>query len=104
MCFGKKKNSAELTADDRQILKESSDKVGKLVMLTSDETAIAKLKDLQEKIKYLMPAKTKETLGIDKRIADKVDDLKAELVKHGDKPTKIDDVISDILLLLVNRN
>lgn len=100
----KKKTEAEFVAGDRKLIQNNSDKVGKLIMLTSDEAVIVKLKDLQEKLKYLMPAKTKEDADIDKRIADKIDDLKTELARHGDSPNLIESVISEIVLLLVNRN
>lgn len=100
----KKKTASDVVAENRKLIQNNSEKIGKLVMLVNDDNLIVKLKDLQEKLKYLMPAKTKEDTQIDKRIADKIDDLKTEIARHGDSPNRIENVISEILLLLVNRN
>lgn len=101
----KKKPGAEFVAEDRKLIQNNSDKVGKLAMLTNDDAVIAKLKDLQEKLKYLMPAKSQEAYNVDEKIANKIDDLKIEMSRFNDSIShKIDSNISEILLLLVNRN
>lgn len=101
----KKKTEAEIVAEDRKLIETNSKTVGKLTMLANDnEELISKLKDLQEKLKYLKPVKSEEAMEADRKIANKIDDLKIELSRfNGDTSYRIGSLISDILLLLVNR-
>ncbi len=101
----KKKPESEIVAEDRKLIETNSKTVGKLTMLVeNNEELTSKLKDLQEKLKYLKPVNTKEAMEEDRKIGEKIDDLKIELARHnGETSYRINNAISDILLLLVNR-
>lgn len=101
----KKKTAAEIAAEDREIINNNGKAVDKLIMLAEgNEAVVARLKDLSEKLKYLKPITAENDIQTDKKISDRIDDIKIELARsRTDSESKIDGIISDILLLLVSR-
>lgn len=101
----KKKTAAEIAVEDREIINNNGKAVDKLIMLAEgNEAVVARLKDLSEKLKYLKPITAENDIQTDKKISDRIDDIKIELARsRTDSESKIDGIISDILLLLVSR-
>lgn len=101
----KKKTETEIVAEDRKLIASNADAAGKLVMLCNGNEELAtKLGELKEKLKYLIPVNTESAMDPDKKIGNKIADLKIELAHYdGHISQKIERLISDILLLTVSR-
>lgn len=103
MCCFHKKTEAERNVDDREIIERNAKSVETLKVL-GGETYKAKLDELQEKLKYLIPSTDKEVIRCDEKISDRLDDIKIALNKSGDAPSqKVDDGLQAVYLVLADR-
>lgn len=106
MCFFKKKKVAEKVKIDRELVDENSKSINALVVLAKDNSEIvSKLKDLQEKLKYLIPSDKSTVTDYDKVIKNKIGDLKIILTKSdGEVTKKATNILTEIELAVADRN
>lgn len=106
MFFFKKKDTAEKTKEDRDLIKENADAIEALVILASDnEEFVRKLKAVQEKLRYLSASADSKILDYDKAIKNKLGDLRILLTKNeGEIAKKENNLVLEIELMIVDRN
>lgn len=103
MCCFHKKTEAERNVDDREIIDRNAKSVETLKVL-GGETYKAKLGELQEKLKYLIPSTNKDVIRCDEKISDKLDDIKIALNKSGDAQSqKVDDCLQSVYITIAER-
>lgn len=105
MCF-RKRNKSKLIADDRNIIEANANAVDTLVVLASDnEEVIDALKDIQNKLRYLIASDNAKVYKLDEIIKNQLQDMKLYL----NKPKKVEiegvkDYIREIEVSIVSRN
>jgi hypothetical protein len=108
MCFFKKNTKpAEKNQEDRDLIETASGLVGTLIVQAEgDEELVEKLKNLQEKVKYMTPSTDAKILGYDKKIQNKITDFKVVMLKKtGTERVKaVDDFVRDVNMLVEERN
>ncbi|MCH5162060.1 MAG: hypothetical protein J1G38_01045 [Clostridiales bacterium] len=106
MCFFRRKKDSEKNIDDRELIESNSKAIEALLVLAEDNAELSdKLKELQEKIKYLVPSTDSKVLEADKKIRNLVGDLRIALTKSdGEDSKKVDRYFSEIKLAIADRN
>lgn len=106
MCFFRRKNQADKTKEDRELVADNAKSVEALIVLAKDNDAmIQKLKDLQEKLKYLIPTADSKIASFDKSIKNKLGDLRIALTKaNGEESKKVDELLEEIFVTIADRN
>lgn len=108
MCFKcKKAKPAEQNKADRDLVETTADLVNVLIVQAGDDEALSKkLKDLQEKIRYMTPSTDDKIISYDKKIQNKITDFKVVMLKKSgdDRVKAVDDFIRDVLMLVEERN
>ncbi len=105
MCF-RKRNKSKLIADDRNLIEANANAVDTLVVLASDnEEIIDALKDIQNKLRYLIASDNAKVYKLDEIIKNQLQDMKLYL----NKPKKVEiegvkDYIREIEVSIVSRN
>lgn len=84
MCFKKKKRLAEIYIEDRKTLMLAAQEIDVLIVLDRDKRFKAKLEALKDELLYLSPRENKDVFEIDKKIKEKIGDLKLILNKSDD--------------------
>ena len=103
MLFFKKKTAADKTANDRSIVEDNSLYVDALIAISKSETLTVKLKELREKLKYLISSDNAKVLDCDKKIKNQLEDIKLAIVKE--KPEeKLLDMINEVYVIIAERN
>lgn len=86
MWFFKKKNKTEQLLNNKHHIEAMAASVDVLISLGQDnEELVAILKEIQDKIKYFNPTQKSDVLDIDKKIENKLGDLKIDLTKAKQK-------------------
>lgn len=106
MCLFKKKKASDKVAENRELVAFNSKSIDGLIVLAGDrEELVESLKDLREKLKFLIPSDKPKVMDYDKTVKNKIGDLKIALIKaDGDASKKVDDLIRDINLTVADRN
>lgn len=106
MWFFKKKNNADKTKEDRELISENAKAIDALIVLVGDnQDFVNKLKELQEKLKYLIASSDSKIFDFDKLIKNKIGDLRILLTKsEGNLSKKEINALQDIELTIVDRN
>lgn len=106
MWFFKRKKSSDVAKEDRAVIETNSKAIDTLIILAKNNIEIInELYALQEKLKYLAPSTKAKILERDKKIGDKLDDLKVVLTKSdGQISKKEQDILFDINLAIAERN
>lgn len=106
MCFFRKKKVSELTKQDRELIEFNEKSVESLIVLTNGNANLIKaLKELQEKIKYLIASDKAKIYDYDKMIKNKIGDLRIALTRsEGADNRNIDQLIAEIDLAIADRN
>ena len=106
MLFFKKKKPADKTKENRELIETNAKAVEALVVLAGENTElVARLKELQEQLKYLIPTDNPKVIDCDKTIKNKIGDLRIALTKsEGETSNKAEDLIQDIKLAVADRN
>lgn len=106
MCLFRKKTVADKVKDDRELIAANSKAIEALVVLAKDNSVLVNsLKDVQEKLKYLIPSDNSKVVDCDKKIKNKIDDLRIELTKSGGLSTKkIEDLVTEIMVTVADRS
>lgn len=102
----RKKTEAEKTLDDRELVAANSKAVEALIVLAKDNEEIAtELKDLQEKLKYLIPSDDPKVTDYDKKIKNLIGDMRIALTKSdGEESKKTENILTDLKLAVADRN
>ena len=102
----KKKKSADKTIEDRELVEFNSDSISTLLVFTeNNEQLTSQLKDLQDTLKYLIPSSKSEIMDYDKKIKNKIGDLKIALTKSdGETSSKATDALQEIKIAISERN
>ncbi len=103
--FGRKKASLKVS-NDRELISENEKTVDALILLAeSNETLTKQLRDIKEKIKYLIPSEDSKIYDFDKKIQNLIQDVRIALVKTDGEPgKKIDNALLQLDLAIVDRN
>ncbi|MDE6474047.1 MAG: hypothetical protein K2L70_03005 [Clostridia bacterium] len=106
MCIFKKKNVADKVKDDRELISLNAKSIDSLIVLAKDNRDMtSQLKELREKIAYLIPSDNSKVVDYDKSIKNKIGDLRIALTKsNGETSKKTDETICDIQLTIADRN
>ena len=106
MWFFKKKKESVKNTEDRELIEMNSKMVDALIVLSSNEEFDEQLKDLKEKLKYLVPSTDEKVLKGDKKIKEALQDLKIALSKNGDveENAKVKNLFKDVEVLIAERN
>ena len=104
--FGKKKSSAEKVESNRQLISENEKSVDALILLAGDnEKMVEQLKEVKEKIKYLIPTDNPKVVEYDTKIKNNIEDMRIALVKsEGEIDKKIESLFMQIKLAIADRN
>lgn len=91
--------------EDRDLIAANAASVEALLVLAENNAElIAELKELQEKIKYLMPSVKDDVFELDKKITNLIGDLKIALTKtDGEEDKKTENLIKQIKLTIADR-
>lgn len=109
MClFKKKKNQAERTKENSELISRNAKRIEELIVLAGDDKElIGELRSLQEKLRYLIPSGNDKVADYDRKIKGQIEDLKIKMVK-GDAPEDMQKtmkrVIMQISQLIAERN
>lgn len=106
MCFFKKKKAAVKNAEDRELIEANSKSIEALLVLAENNPEVTEsLKQLQEKIKYLVPSAESKVIDADKKIRNLIGDLRIALTKSdGDESKKVDRFFTEIKMAIADRN
>ena len=105
MCFKKKKRIGEVYTEDRKCVLLSAQEVEVLMVLDKKNYYKAKFEEMKDQLLYLSPRDNKEVYEIDKKIKDKIGDLKLVLNKHNDdEDDSILSIIENIFVMISERN
>lgn len=86
MWFFKKKNKTEQLLNNKHDVEAMTSSVDVLISLGQEnEELVAILKEMQDKIKYFNPSNKPEVLELDKKIVNKLGDLKIDITKAKQK-------------------
>ena len=101
----KKKNSQN-NAKDRELISQNERAMDALLILAEkDENLVEKLKEVKEKIKYLVPSHEDKIYDFDVKIKRHIEDIRIALVKSdGETNKKVEIALSDIRLNIADRN
>lgn len=91
--------------EDRDLIAANAASVEALLVLAENNAElIAELKELQEKIKYLMPSVKDDVFELDKKITNLIGDLRIALTKtDGEEDKKTENLIKQIKLTIADR-
>lgn len=92
--------------EDREIIEANSKAIEALVVLADDNDEMKnELKELQEKLKYLVPSGDFKVIDGDKKIKNLIGDLRIALTKSdGDDSKKVERNLQEIKLAVADRN
>ena len=103
MCF-RRKRIGQIYTEDRKCILLSSQEIDVLIAL-DDGKYRERLEELKDELLYVSPRENKEVFEIDKKIRDKVQDLKLILNKTQDiEDETIDNKISHIIVMIKERD
>lgn len=105
MCFLRRKKIVDQVKEDRDLIESNSKFIDALLVLAKENAAIInELKELQEKLKYLIPSDKAKVMDYDKSIKNKLGDLRIILNKSdGESTKKATNILTDIQLALADR-
>ncbi len=91
--------------EDRDLIAANAASVEALLVLAENNAElISELKELQEKIKYLMPSVKDDVFELDKKITNLIGDLRIALTKtDGEEDKKTENLVKQIKLTIADR-
>ncbi len=105
MCFfRKRKSNAVKNEEDRALVESNAKSINSLIILCDSEEFCNKLKDIEEKLKYLTPSVSNEVYKFDKEIRDCIEELKLALAKSSTPNEKANSLLKQLTLLISDRN
>lgn len=108
MCFKRNRKKAfdksmNKVLESKELLDDNIVKIKTICEIASESLVKADLDKLCDKIAYSSPSRKEEVKKCDKKIFDRLDDLKI-LVCGNKSQEKIEDLIKDIEVMLIERN
>ena len=108
MLFFKKKNAADKTKEDSDLIKQNDKRIEALIVLARENRElINRLREVQEKIRYLTPRADAKVMEFDQKIKEQIEDLKIRMVKDEDAEKALqaaERAILQIGVLISDRN
>ena len=105
MCFKKKKKIGEIYTEDRKCVLLSAQEIDVLMVLDKKNYYKTKFEEMKDQLLYLSPRDNKEVYEIDKKIKDKIGDLKLVLNKSDeDENESVLSIIDNIFVMISERN
>lgn len=103
--IAKRNQKPKDTNTDRSLVETNANRVDVLITLSGDNAeAVANLKKLQEKLRFLPPVMDERAFAIDNKIKNLLDDLKIALTKSGGEDSKkTENIFKDIDVLIAER-
>ncbi len=103
-----RKNDADKALRDRELISENAKSVDALAILAG-QTDDSELKDeiskLKESLTYLIPSEEGKIYDYDKKIGDRIDDLRIAMIKtDADAVQKAKKLLVQLKLLITDRN
>jgi hypothetical protein len=102
MCFFKKKSPETLVKTDKERLAELKTQVDIVTHMASDENICARLEKISDVLKYMSPSDNPKAKDVEKRIGDRLDDLKIVLSSKKEAD-KVEDLLNKVELLVIER-
>lgn len=104
--FGSKKTTSEKVGSNRELISENERSIDALILLAGDnEEIVNKLKEVKEKIKYLIPSDNPKVAEYDTKIKNFIEDMRIALVKaEGEFDKKVKSILMQIELAIADRN
>ncbi len=107
--FGFGKKTSDKVKEDRELVEFNATSINSLIVLaddgSDDNALIDELKELQEKLKYLIASEKSDVVDKDKKIKNLIEDIKVYLAKGGnDKIAKVESAIKQIKLAVADRS
>ena len=105
MCFKKKNVLGQTYIDDRKQLLLAAQEIDVLILLDKDKKFERQLNELKDELLYVSPRENKEVCELDRKIKDKIGDLKLILNKYDDLDEEnVDKIISTIMVIIKERD
>lgn len=106
MCFFKRKKVADKVKEDSLLIEFNGKSIDSLIVLSKDNASIVgELKVLQSSLKFLIATDDSKVVDYDKKIKDKLGDLRIALTKSdGEDSKKVYELLTDIKLAIADRN
>ena len=105
MCFfRKRKSEREKLLENKHFVEDMASSVDVLVSLASANAELVDiLKQVQEKVKYFNPSMNKDVLDLDKKINNKLGDLKIDInkAKSSNDYTKAIEQAKDLMEVMI---
>lgn len=103
--FGKKKASVKI-GNDRELINENTKSFDALIILAEgNEVLVQQLKEIQEKIKYLIPSDDDMIAYFDKKIKKLIDEARSALARaDGETSRRVENALTQIKLTISDRN
>lgn len=104
--FGRKKSTSEKVGLNRELISENEKSIDALILLAGEnEKLVEELKEIKEKIKYLIPSENPKVVEYDTKIKNFIEDMRIALVKaDGEVDKKINSILMQIKLAIADRN
>ena len=103
-----RKKAADKSLEDKELISENERSVDSLIVLAqqaNNEQFVVELKQLKEKIKYLIPSTDDKVRDYDKKIKNLIGDLRIALVKgDSEVSVKANNLLTQIKLAIADRN
>ena len=104
MCFKKRKKIGDIYIEDRKCVLLSAQEVDVLILLDKHGYYKAKFDEMKDQLLYLSPRENKDVYEIDKKIKEKIGDLKLILNKHDDEENdSVLSIIENIFVMIKER-
>ncbi|MBQ7308221.1 MAG: hypothetical protein IJW82_06830 [Clostridia bacterium] len=105
MCFFKRKNSEKLMRENKNQLMNNARFAESLTSYSGLDMAVVNaIGEISDKLKYLNPSGRPEVSALDKKIENKLADLKIEITTNRINETKVNLLIKEITNLVADRD
>lgn len=105
MWFFKKKNGTkQILANKDQLLNNAKLAEALMNYANLDQAVVDTIGELNEKLKYLNPSAKPEVSSLDKKIENKLLDLKIEITSNKINETKFNMIVKEITNLIADRD
>ena len=105
MCFFKKKNGTKQMMENKNQLMNNARFAESLTSYSGlDMQVVNAIAEISDKLKYLNPSSRPEVSNLDKKIENKLSDLKIEITTNRINETKVNLLVKEITNLIADRD
>lgn len=106
MCLFKKRKGSvkQVLANQDQLLNNSKFAESLVNYAGIDNKTAIRISDIADKLKYMNPSSKSEVATIDRKIENKLSDLKIEISANNINQNKVDTLIKDLTNLVADRD